>query len=92
MEMLTRMLGDTLWIYTAIAGALLGAAFLAWFKETNMGIWAYSLFDRALDYLVNRWGWTWLQEPEDAWRKKYPKMTKKIDGLEIRIKELEERK
>ena len=86
--MLTRMLGDTLWIYTAIAGDLLGAAFLAWFKETNMGIWAYSLFDRALDHLVNRWGWTWLQEPDDAWRKKYPKITKKIDELEERINEL----
>jgi hypothetical protein len=91
MDMISRMLGDTLWIYTAIAGALLGAAFLAWFKETNMGIWAYGLFDRTLDYLVNRWGWTWLQEPEDAWRKKYPKITKKIDELEARINELDKK-
>jgi len=88
MESIYAMFDDTLWIYTAIAGALLGAAFLAWFKETNMGIWTYGLFDRTLDYLVNRWGWTWLQEPEDAWRKKYPKITKKIDELEARINEL----
>jgi hypothetical protein len=88
-ETLNAMLGDTLWIYTAIAGALIGAAFLAWFKETRAGIWGYSLFDKTLDYLVNRWGWTWLQEPPDAWRKKYPKVTKKIDELESRIKELE---
>ena len=88
-EVLQRMMGDTLWIYTAIAGALLGAAFLAWFKETSAGIWAYTKFDQTLDYLVNRWGLTWLQEPPDAWRKKYPKMTKKIDELEQRIKELE---
>lgn len=88
-DTLTRMFGDTLWIYTAIAGALIGAAFLAWFKETSAGIWAYTKFDKTLDFLVNRWGWTWLQEPEDAWRKKYPKMTKKIDELEARIKELE---
>ena len=85
-----RLFDDTLWIYTAIIGALLGAAFLAWFKETNMGIWAYTKFDALLDYLVIRWGWTWLQEPPDAWRKKYPKMTKKIDELEARIKQLEE--
>ena len=85
-----RLFDDTLWIYTAIIGALLGAAFLAWFKETNMGIWAYTKFDTFLDYLVIRWGWTWLQEPPDAWRKKYPKMTKKIDELEARIKQLEE--
>ena len=92
MDMIYAMFDDTLWIYTAIAGALLGAAFLAWFKETNAGILGYGLFDRTLDYLVNRWGWTWLQEPEDAWRKKYPKITKKIDQLESRIVELEGKK
>ena len=42
-----------------------------------------------LDYLVMRWGWTWLQQPEDAWRKKYPYVTKKIDELEKRINKLE---
>ena len=36
-----------------------------------------------------RWGWTWLQQPEDAWRKKYPYVTKKIDELENRINKLE---
>jgi hypothetical protein len=39
--------------------------------------------------LVNRWGLTWLQQPEDAWRKKYPHITKKIDNLEKRLKEIE---
>lgn len=91
MESISAMFDDTLWIYTAIAGALLGAAFLAWFKETHAGIWMYGLFDRTLDYLVDRWGWTWLQEPEDAWRKKYPKITKKIDQLEARINELDKK-
>ena len=90
-EMLDRMFGDTLWIWTAIAGALLGAAFLAWFKETRAGIWGYSKFDQLLDHLVNKWGWTWLQEPPDAWRKKYPKITRKIDELEDRINELDKR-
>ena len=42
-----------------------------------------------LDYLVDRWGWSWLQQPVDAWRKKYPHVTKKIDELEARIAELE---
>ena len=89
MDMINAMFGDTLWIYTAIAGALIGAAFLAWFKETNMGLWAYTKFDGFLDYLAIRWGWTWLQEPEDAWRKKYPKVVSKIDSLETRITFLE---
>jgi hypothetical protein len=89
MELIERMLGDTLWIYTAIAGSLLGAAFLFWFRDTKMAIWAVGKFDATLEYLVNRWGWTWLQNHPEAWRKKYPHVTKKIDELEARIRELE---
>jgi len=36
-EMIERMATDRLWIYTAIAGSLLGAAFLFWFKDTKIG-------------------------------------------------------
>ena len=88
-EMISRIFGDTLWIYTSIFGALLGAAFLAYFKETRMGLWSYAKLDQFLDFLVEKYGWTWLEQPEDAWRKKYPKITKKIDEMEKRIKELE---
>ena len=77
-EMIERMATDRLWIYTAIAGSLFGAAFLAYFQGTRLGLWAYSWFDRILDYLIQRWGWTWLQQPEDAWRQRYPKITAKI--------------
>jgi hypothetical protein len=87
--MLERLFADTLWIYTSIAGAVLGAAFLAYFKDTRAGLWAYAKLDLFLDYLIERWGLTWLEQPEDAWRKKYPKITKKIDAIEARLKELE---
>ena len=87
--MLERLFADTLWIYTSIAGAVLGAAFLAYFKETRAGLWAYAKLDQFLDYLIERWGLTWLEQPEDAWCKKYPKITKKIDTIEARLKELE---
>jgi hypothetical protein len=92
MEMLSAMFEDTLWIYTAIAGSLLGAAFLFWFKDTRMAIWAVGKFDGTLEYLVQRWGWTWLQNEPNVWRKKYPHVTKKIDELEARIAELEKKK
>ena len=46
-------------------------------------------FDRGMDFLVERWGWTWLEQPENAWRKKYPKITQKIDDMEMRLKNLE---
>ena len=52
-------------------------------------LWLYAKFDMAADYLVERWGLTWLEQPKDAWRKKYPYVTKKIDELEKRIKKLE---
>lgn len=89
MDLISRLLDDTLWIYTSIAGALLGAAFLTYFKGTRAGLWCYAKFDLFLDYLVERWGLTWFEQPTDAWRKKYPFVTKKIDELEARIIELE---
>tara|TARA_B100000902_G_C26989011_1_gene754066 strand:+ start:460 stop:747 length:288 start_codon:yes stop_codon:yes gene_type:complete len=90
-DMITRMAGDRLWVYTAIAGSIIGLAFSTWFSTTRMALWMYAKFDRMLDFLVERWGWTWLQQPEDAWRKKYPKITAKIDSIEKRLKDLEEK-
>jgi hypothetical protein len=89
MEVLSRMFGDTLWIYTAIAGSLVGAAFLAWFRNTHAALWLMSKFDKLLDYLVDRFGWDWLQDDPDAWRKRYPKVTSKIDSIEKRLEEIE---
>lgn len=89
--MIERLFDDTLWIYTSILGAVAGAAFLAYFKETKAGLWAYAKLDQALDYLVERYGWAWLEQPEDAWRKKYPKITKKIDEIERRLDELDKK-
>lgn len=89
MDLIGRLLDDTLWIYTSILGALAGAAFLAYFKDTRAGLWAYAKLDQTLDYFVIRYGWTWLQQPTDVWRKKYPHVTKKIDELEERISKLE---
>ena len=89
MEMIDRMFSDTLWIWTAIGGSIAGAIALAYLKETNIGIWFYGKIDNTMDWLVERYGWTWLEQPEDAWRKKYPKITKKIDDLERRLEELE---
>ena len=92
MDTLTTMLTDRVWIYTAIAGSLLGAAFLAYFKGTKAGIWAYSKFDQIADFLVQRHNWTWLQADEHAWRKRYPKVTAKIDELEARLAKIEKSK
>ena len=88
-EMIEQMATNRLWIYTAIAGSLLGAAFLFWFKDTKIATWAVGKFDSTLDYLAVRWGWTWFQTDPSVWRVKYPKLTSKIDELEARIAKLE---
>ena len=87
--MITDMATNRLWIYTAIFGSIFGAAFLFWFKDTKMATWGVSKFDGILEYLVKRWGWTWLQNDPDACRKRYPRITKKIDELEDRLADLE---
>ena len=89
MDILERLFDDTLWIYTAIAGSLLGAAFLFWFKDTRMAQWGVAKFDSFLEMLALRWGWTWLYTDPDVWRKKYPKITMKIDTIEERLEALE---
>ena len=88
-EIIQQMITDRLWIYTAIAGSVLGAGFLFWFRDTKLATWAVTKFDRFLEYLAIRWGWTWLQNDPNAWRVKYPKITAKIDEIESRLKELE---
>ena len=90
-EMISEMATNRLWIYTALVGSLFGLAFSTYFKSTRIGLWMYAKFDLILDYLVERWGLTWLEQPTDAWRKKYPYVTKKIDELEKRIKKLEKK-
>ena len=87
--MITNMATDRLWIYTALAGSVFGAIFVAYMSTTRVGLWCYAKVDSIVDFLVERWGWTWLQQPEDAWRKRYPKITAKIDESEQRIKNLE---
>ena len=46
-------------------------------KSTRIGLWLYAQFDPTVDFLVERYGWTWLQQPNDAWRKKYPIVTRR---------------
>ena len=88
-DLIDRLLDDKLWIYTAILGSILGAAFVAYLRTTRIGIAAYSKFDSILDALVNRYGLTFLKQDDDAWRKKYPHIRNKIDELEKRIKRIE---
>jgi len=88
-DLVDRLLSDTLWIYTAIIGSILGAAFVAYLRTTRIGIALYSKFDSMVDMLVNRYGLAFLKQDDDAWRKKYPHIRNKIDDLEKRIERIE---
>ena len=67
-EMIERMASD-LWIYTGIADPSLRSIFDVGPKIHAWDFQVIPKFDALLDYLVKRWGWTWLQEPDDVWRK-----------------------
>ena len=91
MDILSRLFDDTLWIYTAIAGSIFGALFIYWIKDTYIAFWAINKWLGTLDFLVNRWGWTWFKHNPDAWKAANPKLTKKIKDLESRIIKLEKK-
>ena len=87
--MIDRLFDDTLWIYTAVIGSILGAVFVAYIRTTRVGVAVYLKFDSILDMLVNRYGLMFLKQDDDAWRKKYPHIRNKIDELEKRIERIE---
>ena len=49
-----------------LAWSLLGGISGSYFKDTRMGLWMYSKFDSLLDFLVERWGWTWFKQDENV--------------------------
>tara|TARA_E500000178_G_scaffold21010_1_gene19614 strand:- start:419 stop:694 length:276 start_codon:yes stop_codon:yes gene_type:complete len=87
--MIERMFSDRLWIYTALAGSVFGAIFIAYMSTTRIGLWFYAKVDLIIDFLVKRWGLTFLEQPEDAWKYKYPMIRRKISEIEKRISKLE---
>ena len=88
-DMIERMFSDRLGIYTALAGSVFGAIFIAYMSTTRIGLWFYAKVDLIIDFLVKRWGLTFLEQPEDAWKYKYPVIRRKISEIEERISKLE---
>ena len=90
-DIVVEMATDRLWIYTGIVGSIFGAITVAYLSTTRLGVWFYGKVDQFLDYLVKRWGLKWLEEPEDLWRKRYPQVSEKMDELEMRLDEIDDR-
>jgi len=88
-ELIERMTSDRLWIYTGIVGSIFGALAVAYLSTTRIGIWVYSKWDKLLDWVVEKTGWTWFIQDKDVWRKQFPEISAKINELEERISKLE---
>ena len=82
LDTLYEMWDNNIWIYTSIAGALLGAAFLAYFRTTLAGVYLYQQFDEFLDLIVDRYGWTWFTQKQSQTEKKLIELEKRIKDLE----------
>ena len=76
------------WLISSIAGSILGSAADSWFADTKLGRWVYQKVDDVASWASKKLGLKVLQD-ENNWRKKYPNVSKKLDNLEARIKQLE---
>ena len=77
-----------LWLISSIAGSILGSAADSWFADTKAGIWFYKKVDQVSGWAARKLNIKILAE-EDAWKKKYPNVAKKMDDLDNRLSELE---
>ena len=76
------------WIISNVAGSILGSAANSWFADTKLGIWTYAKVDGLSTWAAKKLNIKILAE-EEAWRKKYPNVAKKLIDLEQRVKHLE---
>ena len=78
------------WIVSSITGSILGSATSKWFEKTAMGRWFNRKMENIYNWAADRYGLEVLKS-EDKWRKKYPNIAKKMDDLEQRLQDIEDR-
>ena len=81
-----------MWFFliSSIASSIIGSAADSWFADTKMGVWFYAKIDNVSTWASKKLGLKVLQD-EINWKTKYPNVNIKIDSLEARIKQLEEK-
>ena len=79
-----------MWIFliSSIASSIIGNAADSWFADTKLGKWFYQKVDDVASWASKKLGLKVLQD-EENWKTKYPNVSKKIDELETRVKQLE---
>ena len=85
-------LGIKMWFFliSSIASSIIGSAADSWFADTKMGKWFYRKVDDVASWASRKLGLKVLAD-ETNWKTKYPNVSLKIDSLEARIKQLEEK-
>jgi|TARA_B110000305_G_C19281413_1_gene559462 hypothetical protein len=91
-ETIERMTDDRLWVYTAIAGSIFSALFIAYMRDTKIALWLFGKWDWLLDSIRDRYGWTWFDQDPDAWKSINPNIARKIEDLDARLSKLESKK
>ena len=81
-----------MWFFlvSSIASSIIGSAADSWFADTRMGVWFYKKIDNVSTWASKKLGLKVLQD-EINWKTKYPNVSIKIDNLEARVKQLEEK-
>jgi hypothetical protein len=81
-----------MWFFliSSIASSIIGSAADSWFADTKMGVWFYAKIDNVSTWASKKLGLKVLQD-EINWKTKYPNVSIKIDSLEARVKQLEEK-
>tara|TARA_R110002167_G_scaffold141346_1_gene329549 strand:+ start:486 stop:731 length:246 start_codon:yes stop_codon:yes gene_type:complete len=81
-----------MWFFlvSSIASSIIGSAADSWFADTRMGVWFYTKIDNVSTWASKKLGLKVLQD-EINWKTKYPNVSIKIDSLEARVKQLEEK-
>ena len=82
-----------MWFFliSSIASSIIGSAANSWFADTKMGKWFYCKVDNVASWASRKLGLKVLAD-ETNWKTKYPNVALKIDDLESRLKQLEEKK
>ena len=79
-----------LFLISNICGSILGSAADSWFADTKLGKWFYRKVDDVSTWTSKKLGLKILKD-EASWQAKYPNVALKIEKLEARIKQLEDK-
>ena len=75
-------------LISSIAGAIIGSATDSWFRDTKLGIWFYNKLDSIYTWASARYGLKLVTDEENRMAK-FPQLSKKLESLEHRLSEIE---